>query len=101
MQSGCFVAPLGGLGKLTARPRRTQTIRAAAEGDSSSSSKPRAPTLSSKDIGPIEFPIDNETFQDVMAFKGPAPEVSNPPSYRTFVLSSLQNLSKSPLVTQC
>ncbi len=47
----------------------------AADGAVEKADPKAAPLLSSKDIGPIPYLVDNESFTDLMGFKGAAPEV--------------------------
>lgn len=47
----------------------------AAAGEKEVDVDPKVPLISSKDTGPLPYPIDNESFQDLMGFTGSAPEV--------------------------
>lgn len=52
-----------------------QRCMAAAADDSKALAKGKAPLSGSEQIGVLDMGNDTETIQEVMAFKGPAPEV--------------------------
>ena len=63
--------------------QRSRRLRVRAASESNEASK-----VDVKKLGVIPFEMDNETFQDVMAFAGPAPEVRVHPSPGIIILFS-------------
>ena len=57
-----------------ARPSRT-CVRAAASEEGEPDVAKNVPLISSKETGPLPYPVDEESFEDLMGFKGSAPEV--------------------------
>jgi len=61
----------------------------------------KAPLISSKDIGTIPYLVDNESFTDLMAFSGPAPErINGRVAMWAFLICSLQELLYGQSVVQ-
>ena len=56
--------------------RRRHPLTAASAAEKEVDVDPKVPLISSKETGPLPYPIDTETFEDLMGFKGAAPEVS-------------------------
>lgn len=50
---------------------------------------PKVPLISSKETGPLPYPIDEESFEDLMGFKGAAPEVRR---LQSFVVRQAQEV---------